>query len=228
MYEKGIGRIPDAVLHARFVRALPNEYSLVKETLQAMRNRDRDEIIRMVSTRHSNLPQKKGTQRSSRQPEQAFVSSESGRRSGARGGRDRRGGGRQGRGLGGSSCGGVGNITSSGTSSGSTGSIVGTQGSSDGAGSLGGSGDGRHHIPSGRCFRCRQRGHRKQDCTTRRASSYPGAPGTQVLATKRVPAHRTRRYWWWSYRYPKKTSPWKLRRSRQPKQARAVRRLTIE
>ncbi|CAN0035297.1 unnamed protein product, partial [Ascophyllum nodosum] len=77
-------RIPDAVLHARFVRALPDEYSLVKETLQAMRNRDRDEIIRMVSTRHSNLPQKKGAQRSSRQPEQAFVSSESGSRSGAR------------------------------------------------------------------------------------------------------------------------------------------------
>ena len=56
MHEKGIGRTPDAVLHARFARALPDEYSLAKETLQAMRNRDRDEIIRMVSTRHSNLP----------------------------------------------------------------------------------------------------------------------------------------------------------------------------
>ena len=81
MHEKGIGRIPEAVLHARFVRALPDEYSLVKETLQAMKNRDRDEIIRMVSTRHSNLPQKKGAQRSSRQPEQAFASNESGNRS---------------------------------------------------------------------------------------------------------------------------------------------------
>ena len=40
MHEKGIGRIPDAVLHTRFVSALPDEYSLVKETLQAMRNRD--------------------------------------------------------------------------------------------------------------------------------------------------------------------------------------------
>ena len=50
MHEKGIGRIPDAVVHARFVRALPDEYSLVKETLQAMKNRDRDEIIRMVNT----------------------------------------------------------------------------------------------------------------------------------------------------------------------------------
>ena len=125
------------------------------ETLQAMKNRDRDEIIRMVSTRHSNLPRKNGAQRSSRH------------RSGARRGRDRRNGGGQGRGRGGSSHGGVGNNNSSGTPSGSTSSPVGTQGSSDGAGSLGGSGDGRHHIPSGRCFRCRQRGHRKRDCTTR-------------------------------------------------------------
>ena len=173
MHEKGIGRIPDAVLHARFVRALPDEYSLVKETLQAMKNRDRDEIIRMVSSRHSNLPQKKGAQRSSRQPEQAFVSSESGSRSGARRGRDRRGGGRQGRGRGGSSCGGVGNNNSSGIYSGSTGSSVGTQGSSNGGGSPGGSDDGRHHMHFGRCFRCRQRGHRKQDCTTRESNFVP-------------------------------------------------------
>ena len=48
----------------------------------------------------------------------------------------------------------------------------------------------------------------------RRANSYPGVSRAQVLATKRNPAHRTRRYWWWSCRYPKKTSPWKLRRSR--------------
>ena len=127
----------------------------------------------MVSTRHSNPPQKKGAQRSSRQPEQAFVSSESGSRSGARRGRDRRGRGRQGRGRGGSSCGGVGNNNSSGTSSDSTGSSVGTQGSSNGGGSAGGSGDGRHHMHSGRCFRCRQRGHRKQDCTTREGDFVP-------------------------------------------------------
>ena len=173
MHEKGIGRIPDAVLHARFVRALPDEYPLVKETLQAMRNRDRDEIIRMVSTRHSNLPRKNGAQRSSRQPEQAFASSESGGRSGARRGRDRRSEGEQGRGRGGSSHCGVGNNNSSGTPSGSTSSPVGTQGRSDGAGSLGGSGDGRHHIPSGRCFRCRQRGHRKRVCTTRESDFVP-------------------------------------------------------
>ena len=173
MHEKGIGRIPDAVVHARFVRALPDEYSLVKETLQAMKNRDRDEIIRMVSTRHSNLPRKNGAQRSSRQPEQAFASNESGNRSGARRGRDRRNGGGQGRGRGGSSHGGVGNNNSSGTPSGSTSSPVETQESSDGAGSLGGGGDGRHHIPSGRCFRCRQRGHRRQDCTTRESDFVP-------------------------------------------------------
>ena len=184
MHEKGIGRIPEAVLHARFVRALPDEYSLVKETLQAMKNRDRDEIIRMVSTRHSNLPQKKGAQRTSRQPEQAFVSNKSGNRSGARRGRDRRGGGRQGRGRSGNNGGGGGNNNSSGTPGGGASSSVGTQrsgdsspvetqGSSDGAGSLGGSGDGRHHIPSGRCFRCRQRGHRRQDCTTRESDFVP-------------------------------------------------------
>ena len=171
MHEKGIGRIPDAVVHARFVRALPDEYSLVKETLQAVKNRDRDEIIRMVSTRHSNLPRKNGAQRSSRQPEQAFVSNESGNRSGARRGRDRRGGGRQGRGRSGNNGGGA--SSSVGTQRSGDSSPVETQGSSDGAGSLGGSGDGRHHIPSGRCFRCRQRGHRRQDCTTRESDFVP-------------------------------------------------------
>ena len=155
------------------VRRGEARHPYLAETLQAMRNRDRDEIIRMVSTRHSNLPQKNGAQRSSRQPEHAFASSESGSRSGARRGRDRRSGGEQGRGRGGSSHGGVGNNNSSGTPSGSTSSPVGTQGSSDGAGSLGGSGDGRHHIPSGRCFRCRQRGHRKRDCTTRESDFVP-------------------------------------------------------
>ena len=56
MHENRIGRIPEIVLHARFVRARPDEYSLVKETLQSMKNRDRDEIIRMISTRYSDLP----------------------------------------------------------------------------------------------------------------------------------------------------------------------------
>ena len=30
----------------------------------------------------------------------------------------------------------------------------------------------------------------------RRATSYPDVSDAQVLATKRVPAHRTRRFWW--------------------------------
>ena len=67
MTEKGMG-IPDTSLHARFVRALPDEYSHVKTTLQAAKNRDLAEIIRMVGTRYSTLPKKKGSQRSSRPP----------------------------------------------------------------------------------------------------------------------------------------------------------------
>ena len=80
--EKGMG-IPGTFLHARFVRALPDEYGLVKATLQAVQNRHRTKIILMVGTRYSTLPQKKGSQRSSRPPQQAFISSESGGRSGA-------------------------------------------------------------------------------------------------------------------------------------------------
>ena len=167
MYEKGIGRNPETVLHASLVRALPDEYSLVKETLQSMKNRDRDEIIRMKSTRYSNLPQKKGAHRSSRQPENQFVSSKSGGRSGARRGRGRRIGGGQGRGRGGSSNGAGGNSNSSRNSRNSTG---GAQGSS---GRGGGSGGGRLYMPSNRCFRCRQRGHRREDCTTKESEVVP-------------------------------------------------------
>ena len=82
-------RIPGTVLHARFVRALPAKYDHAKETLQSTKTRDRDEIIRVVSTRYSNPLQKKGAQRSSRPPEHAFFLSESGDRSGARRGRGR-------------------------------------------------------------------------------------------------------------------------------------------
>ena len=53
--EKGM-EIADTFLHARFVRALPDEYGHVKATLQTMKNRDRAEIIRMVGTRYSTLP----------------------------------------------------------------------------------------------------------------------------------------------------------------------------
>ena len=40
-----MGPISDTVLHARFVRALPAQYDHAKETLQSMKNRDRDEIV---------------------------------------------------------------------------------------------------------------------------------------------------------------------------------------
>ena len=132
-----------------------------------MKNRDRDEIIRMISTRYSNLPQKKGAQRSSRQPEHAFVSSESGGRSGARRGRGRRSGGGQGRGRCGSSDGAGGNSNSSENSRNSTGGVQGSSGRG------GGSGGGRLYMPPNRCFRCRQRGHRREDCTTKKSEFVP-------------------------------------------------------
>ena len=163
IYEKEIGRSLDTVLHARFIRVLPDEYSLVKETLQSMKNRDLDEIIRMVSTRYSNLPQKKGAQRSPRQPEHAFVLNESGGRSGARQGRSRRSGG-------------GGNNNSSRSSSSSTG---GTQGGSGNGGSHsnggrdGGSGGGRLHMPPDRSFCYRQRVYRRGDCITKESDFLP-------------------------------------------------------
>ena len=207
--KKGIGRIPETMLHARFVRALPDEYSLVKETLQSMKNRDRDEIIRMISTRYSNLPPKKGAQRSSRQPEHALVSNESGGRNGARRGRGRRSGGGQGHGRGGSSNGAGGNSNSSERSRNSTGGV---QGSS-------GRGGAAAVAVVSTClltavFAVDRGAIGEKTAQRRKANPYPGAPGAQVLAMKRGPAHRTRRYWWWSCRYPNKTSMWKLRRSR--------------
>ena len=76
----------------------------------------------------------------------------------------------RGHGRGGSTSGGGGNSNSSGNSSSSTG---GTQGSSGSGGSHsnsgrgGGSGGGRLHMPPDRCFRCRQRSDRREDCTTK-------------------------------------------------------------
>ncbi|CAN0121211.1 unnamed protein product, partial [Ascophyllum nodosum] len=116
MTEKGMG-IPDTFLYARFVRALPDEYGHVKATLQAIKKRDRVESIRMVGTRYSTLPQKKGSQGLSRPPEQAFISSTSGGRSGARRGRGHGFGGTQGHGRGGSSSKGGGSSSKDGGSS---------------------------------------------------------------------------------------------------------------
>ena len=149
MAKKGMG-IPDTVLHARFVRALPDKRGYVKATLQVIKNRDRAEIIRMVGTRYSTLPQKKGLQRSSRRPVQAFFSSESGGRSRARRGRVCGRGGTQGRGRGGSS-----NKGRDSSNSGVISSASSTSGCSYGGGSR----------PPGRCWRCNRRGHIREGCT---------------------------------------------------------------
>ena len=61
MAEKRMGSL-DTFLHARFVRALLDEYGHVKATMQAMKYRNRVEIIHMVGTRYSTLPQEKGSQ----------------------------------------------------------------------------------------------------------------------------------------------------------------------
>ena len=148
MAETGMG-IPDTFLHTRFVRALPDEYSHVKTTLQAMKNRDRAEIIRMVSTRYSPLPQTKGSQRSSRPLEQAFFSSESGGRSGARRSRGRGGSSSKG---GGCSRKGRGSHCRGGISSASNAS-----GSSYGGGTR----------PHARCCRCNRSGRIREECATK-------------------------------------------------------------
>ena len=178
MAEKGI-EIPDTFLHARFVCALSVEYSRVKAMLQAMKNRDRAEIIRIVGTRYSTLPQKKGSQRSSRPPEQAFCLSKSGGRSGARRGRGRGRRGTQGRGRGG-------NSNKGGDSS--------CRGSSSASSASGSSYGGGGRSP-GRCWRCSRRGHIREECTMKKSNSMPSVLGYRVLATGRAHTHRTRRCW---------------------------------
>ena len=173
MEEKGMGRIPDTVLHAHFVRALPVEYDHAKETLQSMKNRDRDEIIRVVSTRYFNLPPEKGAQRSSRPPAHAFFSSESGGRSGARRGRGRNRGGSWGSSRGGNSNGGGGHnspSSASGNTGGSQGSSSGNNGTSS---SGGGSGGGSCNTRPGRYWCCRRRGHKREECTTKGSDFVP-------------------------------------------------------
>ena len=145
--------IPDNVLHARFVHALPDEYDHVKATPHAIKNRDRAEIIRMVGTRYSTLPQKKGSQRSSRSPEQAFFSSESGGRSGARRGRGCGRGGTKGRGRGGRSSKGRGSSSKGGGSSSKGGGSSSKGGGSSSASSASGSSHGSGSRPPGRCWR---------------------------------------------------------------------------
>ena len=156
MAKKGMG-IPNIFLHACFVCALSDEYAHVKSTLQAVKNRDRTEIIRRVGTRYSTLPQKKGSQRSSQPPDQAFFSGESGGQSGARRGRGRGRGGTQDRGRGGSSSKGGGSSSGGGRNSVST-----VSGSSHGGGSR----------PPGRSWRCNRRGNIREKCTTKESDFF--------------------------------------------------------
>ena len=168
-----MGRIPDTVLHACFVRALPAEYDHAKEPLQAMTNRDRDEIIRVVSTRYFNLPQNKGAKRSSRPPKHAFFSSESGGRSGTRRGRGRNHGGGLGSSRGGNSNGGGGRSSSDGAN-GNTGGSQGSSRSNNGTSSAGGgSGGDICNTPPGHCWRCRRRGHKREESTTKENDFVP-------------------------------------------------------
>ena len=120
-----------------------------------MKNRDQAEIIRMVGSRYSTLPQKKESQRSSRPPEQAFFSSESGGRRGAQRGRGRGRSGTQGRGRGGSS-----NKGRFSSSEGGSSSTSNASGSSHGGGSK----------PNGRCWRCNRRGHIREECITKESN----------------------------------------------------------
>ena len=152
MQERGIGRIPDPVLHARFVRAMPDEYAHAKETLQNMKDRNRGDIVRIVGTRYTNLPAKKGAQRSSRTSEHAFISSEGGNKGGARRRRGHSRGGGRGRGRGGNSVG------KSGSSSSSSG---GPQASSNQSNSGGGGSSTTGGGKGQRCYRCRRRGRRR-------------------------------------------------------------------
>ena len=153
--DKGIG-IPNTFLHARFVSTLLHECGHFKATLQAMKNRDRAEIIRIVGTRYSTLPHKKGSKRSCRPPERAFFSSKGGGRSNARRGRGRGRGGTQGRGRGGSSR------KDGGSSSG---------GDSSSASSANDNSHGGGSRLLGRCWRYNRRGHIREKCITGESGS---------------------------------------------------------
>ena len=107
MAEKGMV-IPDAVMHARFVRALPDEDGHIKAMLQAMKNRNRAKIIHMVE---------EGVAAVVPAARASILRERSGGRSGARRGRGNGRGGTQDRGHGGSSSKGGGRSSGRGSSS---------------------------------------------------------------------------------------------------------------
>ena len=142
--------IPDTFLHSRSFRALPDEYDYAKATLQAMKNRDRAEIISMVGTRYSFLAFPRG--RSGRPGRPSKHSSRAKVAAGVV--RDEvvaAVAGAQGRGHGGRSSKGGGSSSRGGSTSTSSAS-----GSSHGGGSR----------SPGRYWRCNRRGHIREERTT--------------------------------------------------------------
>ena len=128
----------------------------------------------MGGTRYSTLPQKKGSQRSSRTPEQAFFSRKSGGWSCARRGYGRGRRGTQGHGRGGSSSKGGGSSC---------------KGVSSRSISASGSSHGGRNRPFGRCWECNSRGHIREECTTKESDVLAKwAVRVEVAAAKEAAA----------------------------------------
>ena len=197
MAEKGRG-ISDTSLHARFVRALPGEYDPVKAALQAMKNRDRAEIIRMIGTRYSTLPQKKGSQWSSRRPSKRFF------RAKAAAGKVRNevvvavAGAPRAEGTAGKATKVEITAAEEAVAAPVVPAVVVTAAVEDLMAAIG---DATGGATSGR------------SAPRRRVTSSPNVLGARVLATKRAYAHQTQRCWRLSCRCQKRISPWKPRHS---------------
>ena len=204
--EKGV-EIPDTSLHAPFVRALPDEYGQVKATLQAMKNRDRAEIICMVVTRYSTLPQKRGRRGRPGRPSKHSSRAKAGAgvvRDGvvtAVAGTPRAV----------ALVGAAARVELAATEEAAAAAVVpvvvATAAVAD---LLVAVGDATKGATSGR------------SAPRRRANPSPSVLGTRVLATRRAHAHWTWPFWWWSYRCQKRILPWKLRRLWRRKQVSAV------
>ena len=194
MTEKGMG-ILDTFLHVRFVRALAQ---------QAMKNCDRAEIIRMNGTRYSTLPEKKGSQRSSRPPKQTFF------RAKAATGEVRDG-------VVTAVAGAPRTVAAAGSAirvevaaaedaaaAPVVPTVVATAAVADLMAAVGDATEGAKT---------------RRSAPRRRVKSSPSVLGARSLATRRARSHRTRGCWRWSCRCQKRISPWKPRPSWRRKQA---------
>ncbi|CAB1100288.1 unnamed protein product [Ectocarpus sp. CCAP 1310/34] len=119
-----------------FVAVFPPEYQQVKFVLETATTMNRDEIVRIASMAHSNLPEERKASKGKRKTEHAFLASDGSSGGGApgRGNRGRRKG--SGGGRGGSNQKGRGG------------------GAKAGGGKSGGGGGGGAGSMRGRCFRC--------------------------------------------------------------------------